>query len=84
MASFVPTFEPMESNDLVTSEEAPDEIELTKGEEFCFIFLVDRSGSMAGSRMKITKEALKLFIQSLPVGCTFSILGFGSESKFMS
>jgi len=33
---------------------------------------------MSGSRMEITKEALKLFIQSLPVGSTFAIIGFGS------
>jgi hypothetical protein len=69
--------------EFVVSEEAPEETELTKGEEFCFIFLVDRSGSMDGRRMEITKEALKLFIQSLPVGCTFAILSFGSQSKFV-
>jgi len=33
--------------------------------------------------MDITKEAMKLFIQSLPVGCTFAILGFGSTSEFV-
>ena len=33
--------------------------------------------------MEITKEALKLFIQSLPVGCTFAILGFGTQSQFI-
>ena len=80
MASFVPTFEPNQTTNFVVSQEAPEEAELTKGEEFCFIFLVDRSGSMSGRRMEITKEALKLFIQSLPIGCTFAILGFGTES----
>ena len=38
---------------------------------------------MSGQRMEITKEALKLFIKSLPVGCTFAILGFGSTSEFI-
>jgi hypothetical protein len=38
---------------------------------------------MSGRRMEITKEALKLFIQSLPVGCTFAILGFGTASEFV-
>ena len=33
--------------------------------------------------MDITKEALKLFIKSLPVGCTFAILGFGTNSQFI-
>jgi hypothetical protein len=28
---------------------------------------VDRSASMRGRRIEITKEALKIFIQSLPV-----------------
>ena len=56
---------------------------LVKGSEICFIFVVDRSGSMSGRRMEITKEALKIFIQSLPVGCTFAILGFGSTSEFV-
>jgi uncharacterized protein with von Willebrand factor type A (vWA) domain len=31
-------------------------------EESVFIFLVDRSGSMSGKKMEMTKEALKLFI----------------------
>ena len=34
--------------------------------------------------MEITKEALKLFIQSLPVGSTFAIIGFGSQSEFVT
>lgn len=50
-------------------------------DQYLFIFLVDRSGSMSGSRMDLTKEALKLFIQSLPLGCSFAILGFGDTSK---
>lgn len=63
LASFVPTFEPLEPQDEVkVSAEAPEELEMAKGEDFCFIFVVDRSGSMAGKRMEITKEALKLFI----------------------
>ena len=37
---------------------------------------------MSGSRMDLTKEALKLFIQSLPVGCSFAILGFGDKALF--
>jgi uncharacterized protein YegL len=44
-------------------------VELSQGKDFCFIFLVDCSGSMSGSRMNTTNEALKLFIRSLPIGC---------------
>ena len=57
---------------------------MTKGDEYCFFFLVDRSGSMSGRRMEITKEALKLFIKSLPVGSTLAILGFGSRSYLVT
>jgi Mg-chelatase subunit ChlD len=63
----------------VTSD-LPEGVTLTKGEDFCFIFIVDRSGSMGVKRMEITKDALKLFIQSLPVGSQFAILSFGTKS----
>jgi len=50
----------------------------------CFYFLVDRSGSMTGRNMRITREALKLFVQSLPDGCFFHIISFGSEFRFLA
>ena len=34
-------------------------------------------------RMDTAKEALKLFLKSLPVGSLFSIIGFGSEMEIM-
>jgi uncharacterized protein with von Willebrand factor type A (vWA) domain len=46
-----------------------------------FIFFLDRSGSMAGRKMKMANNALKLFIQSLPKGAMFEIIGFGSHFK---
>ena len=46
-----------------------------------FIFLIDQSGSMKGKRIKIASEALKLFIQSLPAGSYYQIIGFGSDYK---
>ena len=58
--------------------------ELTPGSEFHFIFLVDRSGSMnLEGRMESAKEALKIFIRSLPAGCRFSIVGFGSHFTYL-
>jgi hypothetical protein len=49
-----------------------------------FIFLVDRSASMAGETIMTTVEALKLFIQSLPSGCMFDIISFGSTYTSMT
>ena len=43
-----------------------------------FIFVIDRSGSMDGHRMELAKEALSLFVHSLPDGCKFNIYSFGS------
>ncbi|XP_056650155.1 von Willebrand factor A domain-containing protein 5A-like [Monodelphis domestica] len=62
--------------------------ESTSGE---FIFLMDRSGSMAsplnyemGSQLRIAsaKETLILLLKSLPLGCYFNIYGFGSTFDY--
>ena len=36
---------------------------------------------MWGERIKKAKEALILFIRSLPAGCKFSVISFGSNSS---
>ena len=64
-------------------EEAEVAEDIEKGEkDYCYYFIVDRSGSMR-SRMDITIQSLKLFMQSLPQGCKFNIVSFGSEFGFM-
>ena len=44
-----------------------------------FIFVVDRSGSMGGSFINSARETLALFLKSIPPGCSFNIIGFGSS-----
>merc|ERR1711892_329142 len=43
------------------------------------IFLIDCSGSMGGQSMQLAKQALQLFIHSLPVDSYFNIFCFGSR-----
>ncbi|CAG2188436.1 unnamed protein product [Mytilus edulis] len=44
-----------------------------------FIFVIDRSGSMSNVRIKKAKETLLLLLKSLPVGCLFNVVSFGSN-----
>jgi len=42
------------------------------------VFLVDRSGSMAGTSIEEVRNALQLCLRSMIPGCCFNIYGFGS------
>ncbi len=33
--------------------------------------------------MEVTKDALKLFLKSLPFGCKFDIISFGSDFQYL-
>ncbi|KAI4674357.1 uncharacterized protein J4E84_010595 [Alternaria hordeiaustralica] len=46
------------------------------------IFIADRSGSM-GDQIPTLVSALKVFLKSIPIGCTFNICSFGSSHSFL-
>lgn len=60
------------------SNKIPAKLE-ADGKDFHFVFILDRSGSMQGTNIKVARKALQLFVQSLPEGCKFSIISFGSS-----
>lgn len=51
------------------------------GADYHFVFIIDRSGSMGfgSNRIDTAKEALSLFIRSLPKDSKFSVISFGSH-----
>ncbi len=60
-----------------------------KGDASClqaaceFVFVVDRSGSMDGSYIKDAAQTLLLFLKSIPEGCYFNVIGFGSRYEHL-
>jgi len=51
-----------------------------KGE---FVFLIDRSGSMYGTRIQTARESLIYFIKSLPFDSYFNVVSFGSAYEVL-
>eukprot|EP01090_Pellita_catalonica_P001771 TRINITY_DN1150_c0_g1_i1.p1 TRINITY_DN1150_c0_g1~~TRINITY_DN1150_c0_g1_i1.p1 ORF type:complete len:326 (+),score=61.99 TRINITY_DN1150_c0_g1_i1:117-1094(+) len=61
------------------------ELNIADDEDICteIIFLVDRSGSMSGSRIQHAKAALATCVQTLFEGSLFNIVGFGDDADFL-
>ena len=73
------SIQPDQDNKVSYSEKyEKNEINETPG---LFIFLIDQSGSMGGKSIELVKQALLLFIQSLPAGSYFQLIGFGTSFK---
>lgn len=64
-----------------SSEEEQKREEKLRSHEY--IFLIDRSGSMGGERIRLAVAALKVFMHSLPMGCYFNIFSFGSKFEYL-
>ncbi|PVI00626.1 VIT-domain-containing protein [Periconia macrospinosa] len=47
------------------------------------VFVCDRSGSMGGREIQLARQALQVFLKSLPVGVMFNICSFGSSYSFL-
>ena len=75
--SFILNYKITENNDS-SSNKNKEDIKLNPA---LFIFLIDQSGSMSGSPIKVASKALLLFLQSLPAGSYYQIIGFGSDFK---
>ncbi|XP_061170034.1 von Willebrand factor A domain-containing protein 5A-like [Saccostrea echinata] len=71
------------SSDVLMLNFSPEFKELETEIPCEFVFVIDRSGSMGGDRMKKAKEALLLLLKSLPVDCLFNVVSFGSDFSFL-
>ncbi len=85
--SHIPGFKPHLSENYeiptILKGKWPPKAEYLDAERGKFVFLLDRSGSMTGTKLELAKEALSLFLQSLPPHSEFQVLSFGSDFTYL-
>ncbi|XP_069107148.1 von Willebrand factor A domain-containing protein 5A-like isoform X2 [Argopecten irradians] len=69
-------------SDVVMMDFLPDLRSVPELTEAEFVFVIDCSGSMGGDRIAKAKETVLLLLKSLPVGCFFNVVAFGSSFKW--
>ncbi|XP_069107151.1 von Willebrand factor A domain-containing protein 5A-like isoform X1 [Argopecten irradians] len=69
-------------SDVVMMDFLPDLRSVPGLTEAEFVFVIDCSASMGGDRIAKAKETVLLLLKSLPVGCFFNVVAFGSSFKW--
>ncbi|XP_050690346.1 von Willebrand factor A domain-containing protein 5A-like isoform X2 [Eriocheir sinensis] len=70
-------------DDLLMLNFFPEVPENTYSNKNEVIFIIDRSGSMQGDKIKNARTTLLLFLKSLPAGCLFNVVSFGSDYSLL-
>lgn len=71
----------MMMNTVFTAHQLPKSVRVEPYSPSEFVFVVDCSGSMSGSNIQITADTLITCIKSLPAGCYFNVVAFGSTFR---
>lgn len=71
----------MMMSNVFTPRQLPESIKLEPYSPSEFVFVVDCSGSMSGSNIQIAADTLITCLKSLPSGCHFNVVAFGSTFR---